>query len=366
MTNILKPGELVTDRYRIKGYVGAGGMQEVYRAVDEALNRIVALKVPKNDSATKRFQRSAAMSAKVTHPNVAKTFDYLTEKGRQYLVEEFIEGEDLKSRLSSYFFCLDPHLAAHLFHHLVKGLAAVHRVDVIHRDMKPSNIMVSLDADVSLVKITDFGIAKMMEAELEAAMKDVDSMFGSDTIVGALPYMAPEVIKNSKDLSVAADVWSVGAILFELLTGTRPFGDGLAAVAKIANVELPKKPSRFATHTEFNPLSNELWEIVKTCLTEKPSERPTAQQLVEKCGRLCYSRAPRRIGTIKNFRAYQGNWGFISCDGEVEDAFFHVSSFWGDKPEAGTRVSLARFEGVPQTRAFPVLPLRAEDEDISF
>jgi serine/threonine-protein kinase len=367
MTHILSSANLIGGRYKIQDYVGAGGMQEVYRALDESLNRIVALKVPKNDSATKRFQRSAAMSAKVTHPNVAKTFDYLNEKGRQYLVEEFIEGEDLKSRLALHFYCLDPHLAAHLFHHLIKGLAAVHRVDVIHRDMKPSNIMVSRDPDISLVKITDFGIAKMMEAELEEAMKDADSMLGSDTIVGALPYMAPEVIKNAKDATPFADVWSAGAILYELLTGERPFGDGLAAVAKIVKVELPKKPARLTTHAQFNPLANELWTIVTKCLISDPAGRPTAQQLVEECGGLCYSRAPRCIGRIRNYGAYQGNWGFISCDGEIDDAFFHGNSFWGDTPEAGTRVSLARFSGIPSPRAYPVLPLRPEDSNaISF
>src|SRR5690606_116545 len=216
--------------------------------------------------------------------------------------------------------------------------------------------------DLTTIKITDFGIAKMMEAELEHAMKDTDSMFGSDTIVGALPYMAPEVIRNAKDLSPAADIWSIGAVLFELLTGTRPFGEGLSAVSRIAKAELPSKPTRLFA-PDFNPLAGELWSIITKCFTPDPGLRPTAQQLVEACGRLCYSRAPRCVGRVRNYRAHQGDYGFISCDGNEDDAFFHGTTVWGDRPEAGARVAFSRFAGMPLARAFPVLPLRPDSGD---
>jgi serine/threonine protein kinase len=360
MTHILSENDLIGGRYKIEGYQDAGGMQEVYRAHDQALLRTVALKVPKNDSATKRFARSAAMSAKVTHPNVAKTLDYLAEGKRQFLIEEFVEGQDLRSRLGSHFFYLDPHLAAHVFHHLTKGLAAVHRVGVVHRDLKPSNIIVSTDPDVETVKITDFGIAKMAEAEMAEGLKDIESTMASATIVGALPYMAPEVIRNTADVTQSADVWSVGAVLFQLLTGDRPFGDGFPAVEKILKGELPSKPPMLVRNGQFNQLADELWSLICKCLNPNAADRPSADDLVQMCGTLCYSRAPRCIGTIYRYGGNPGSWGFVSCGGSEDDAFFHVDSFWGDKPEVGARVSLAKFPGTPSPRAHPVLLLRPD------
>lgn len=360
MTRILAANDLIGGRYKIEAYQDAGGMQEVYRAHDQALLRTVALKVPKNESATKRFARSAAMSAKVTHPNVAKTFDYLTEGKRQFLIEEFVEGQDLRSRLGSYFFYLDPHLAAHVFHHLAKGLAAVHRVGVVHRDLKPSNIIVSTDPDVETVKITDFGIAKMAEAEMAEGLKDIESTMASATIVGALPYMAPEVIRNTADVTQSADVWSVGAVLFQLLTGERPFGDGFPAVEKILKGELPSKPPILVRNGQFNQLADELWSLICKCLNANATDRPSADDLVQMCGTLCYSRAPRCVGTIYRYGGNPGSWGFVSCGGFEDDAFFHGDSFWGDKPEVGARVSLAKFPGTPNPRAHPVLLLRPE------
>lgn len=367
MTPILASDVIVAGRYRVLGYVGAGGMQQVYRALDTSLNRIIALKVPKNDSAKKRFQRSAAMSAKVTHPNVAKTFDYLDENKHQYLIEEFIQGEDLKSRLATHYFYLDPHLAAHVFHHLLKGVAAVHSVGVIHRDLKPSNIMVSCDPDIAMIKITDFGISKMMEEELEENMQDADSMFGSDTIVGALPYMAPEVISNKEEISLKADVWSVGAILYELLTGVRPFGDGLSAVANIVQGKLPAKPALLTNNGQFNPLSDDLWQLLTKCFTADPANRPNAKDLVTECGKLCYSIAPRCLGHIRDYKARAGTWGFINREDTGASAFFHRDSFYGEAPANGMRVSLAMFPGHPSPRAHPVLGIRpAEPADADF
>jgi len=363
-SSILRTADVIGGRYRIEAYVDAGGMQEVYRATDVSLQRVVALKVPKNESAKKRFQRSAAMSAKVTHPNVAKTFDYLEESGRQYLVEEFVDGQDLKLRLASHFAYLDPHLAAHVFHHFAKGLAAVHRVGVIHRDLKPSNVMVSTDPSIETVKITDFGVAKMAEAEVEEALEPgKDPTLGSPTVVGALPYMAPEVIKNVKgEINLCADVWSAGAILYQLLTGQRPFGEGLMAVERILKGDITPKPELLSQNPQFTHLVDGLWSIVIKCLVLKPEARPTAAELVELCGQLSYSSAERHLGVIANYKGGTGRWGFISYgEGDTAgQAFFHESSYWGKSPEVGTRVSFAKFPGSPASRAFPVLPLKPE------
>src|SRR3954447_10718009 len=166
---LAKAGEILLDRYRVEAYVAEGGMQEVYLAEDLHFGRSVALKIPKNASALKRFARSARVSARIVHPNVAKTLDYFEIDRGGYLIEEFIAGKDLGAVLRSEYEYLDPHLAAHFFHMIAKGVAASHHAGVVHRDLKPNNIMVGVGANFNLVKITDFGIAKMAEEEIAEA-----------------------------------------------------------------------------------------------------------------------------------------------------------------------------------------------------
>lgn len=332
-------------------------MQEVYVATDLHFSRKVALKAPKNPSAEKRFARSAQMSARVNHPNVAKTLDYLEEDGRGYLVEELVAGTNLSRRMESTFEILDPHLAAHVLHHLARGTASAHHAGVFHRDLKPSNIIVSEDAGLSLIKITDFGIAKMAEREISDAFKDENTLTGSSTAMGALPYMAPEMIERPKTAGLPADIWSVGAITYTTLAGTQPYGTGLSAVLKIAEAKPPLKPKPLRELLGFGPLSDDVWEIILACLKKDPTERPDADALVSMCSNLCYSQAKRETGTIENFRAGTGNWGFIRSD-TGESVFFHAESFYGEGPRSGTRVNFAPFPAAPRPRAHPVLPIK--------
>ena len=130
-----KPGDLIGDRYEIRADVGEGGMQFVYAAYDRLIGRMVALKTPKNKSATKRFKRSAIVAAKVNHPNIAKTLDYVRAGEDRYLIEELIEGQDLQDALLRRSGCLDPFSAAKVFHYLVRGVAAAHHAGVVHRDL---------------------------------------------------------------------------------------------------------------------------------------------------------------------------------------------------------------------------------------
>ncbi|WP_257228289.1 serine/threonine-protein kinase [Pseudomonas sp. NIBRBAC000502773] len=168
---MLQPGVLIGNRYEIERYLAEGGMQYVFIARDTYTDRKVALKTPKNKSAEKRFQRSAIVSAKVNHPNVAKTLDYLVFEERQFLVEELIYGLDMRAALLNDSAFIDPYLAAKVFHHLAKGVAAAHHVGVVHRDLKPTNIMVVGDYSFSEIKVTDFGIAKMAAEEMVAAVE---------------------------------------------------------------------------------------------------------------------------------------------------------------------------------------------------
>lgn len=348
-------GDLVGNRYVIEDFVGEGGMQFVYLANDLTLNRNVALKTPKNLSAQKRFKRSAVVSAKVNHPNVAKTLDYLEFEKKPYLIEELVVGGDLSKSILSYVDYVDPFLVARLFHYLSKGLAASHHAGVIHRDLKPTNIMIIGDFQLSGVKITDFGIAKMAEEELvEAAEGGADSISASATAVGALPYMSPEAIDSPREVGLKTDVWSLGAMMYELLTGTKPFGTGLKAVRRILTADYEEFPSFVTENPQFRYLSNKLIDLIQKCLNLDPNKRPTADELVLECGLLCYPVSKRYFGVLRI--PNNSSWGFIKQDGS--DVFYHVDCIYGVKPTAGDNVMFSKYDGGGADRALPVVRMK--------
>lgn len=348
-------GDTVGSRYVVIGFIGQGGMQYVYKAHDTLMGRVVALKTPKNNSATKRFKRSAIVAAKVNHHNVAKTLDYLREGDNRYLVEEFVEGEDLQQALLERAAFVDPYLAAKIFHNIAKGLAAAHHANVIHRDLKPTNIMVVGGYNLEAIKITDFGIAKMADEELaDAALGGDSTMTASQTAVGALPYMAPEAIERPREVSHSADIWSVGAMMYQLITGQLPFGNGLKAVLRILQQDPLPVPAFVSSNPQFSPLSGELLKISLACLNKDPEQRPSADSLVLMCGALCYSQGPRVEGTINDFR--HNAWGFIKP--AKETVFFHRSSVYGPgKIETGAKVLFSPHLGNGAHRAHPVMIL---------
>lgn len=346
-------GDAICGRYEIRSDVGEGGMQFVYAAYDRLIGRMVALKTPKNRSAMKRFKRSAIVAAKVNHPNVAKTLDYVRDGENRYLIEELIEGQDLQEALLNRARCLDPLSAAKVFHYLAKGVAAAHHAGVVHRDLKPTNVMVVGGYSLTEIKVTDFGIAKMAdEVLIEAAEGGASTMTTSQTAVGALPYMAPEAIETPREVGPPADIWSVGAMMFHLLTGVQPFGVGLAAVKKIIDAAPPPAPSFLTSNPQFAPLAGELMGIAMECLRKDPATRPTADDIVTRCGRLCYSTDVRNEGVIK--RIDHGAYGFISVPGP--DVFFHTSSVYGPRPaQVGECVIFASYDGGGARRAHPVV-----------
>lgn len=354
MTGIHQTGDVIGERYDVLSYIGEGGMQEVYLAADRLLSRSVALKAPKNSSATKRFQRSAVVSARVNHANVAKTLDYVETSERSYLIEELIQGEDLSAILKSRVRCLDPHMAARTLHHLAKGLAASHHAGVVHRDLKPSNVMVVGGANFHTLKITDFGIAKMAAEELADAVEGGESTItASQTAIGAIPYMAPEAIEDIRNVGQAADIWSLGAMMYELISGSKPFGTGYKAILAISKAEPLTLPAAIQEHVQFKALGEQLFALIQRCVSADPSTRPTADEIVHECEQLCYQNTDREFGTIRRFD--NPAWGFISAD-KGKDVFFHAQSvFPSQKLKVGDRVWFARHQGGGSDRAFPVL-----------
>ena len=360
MTGPLAADDVVGGRYRVLSYHAQGGMQYVYRAQDVVAGREVALKTPKNHSASKRFRRSATVAARVNHPNVAKTLDYLVDAERRFLVEEFVEGDDLASALLGRLDFLDPYLSARIFHHAAKGVAAAHHAGVIHRDLKPTNIMVSGGYNLSSLKVTDFGVAKLAGDLLEeAAAGGGETMLLSQTAVGALPYMAPEAIDPSREVTQKSDVWSLGAMMYHIATGIAPFGTGLMAVQAIMSNEPLPVPDFIRTNAQFAPLATQVIELASLCLNKDPARRPTCDELVQRCGEICSSSATREVGVVRRVESHR-QWGFIRA--ASGDVFYHASCVFGPtQPEIGDEVMFTRHEvgGSAAPRAYPVIRLRS-------
>lgn len=372
----ISPGQILLGRYRVDSYHAEGSMQTVYKGFDLTLNRDVVIKVPKGTVRDRRFRRGAEMGARINHPNAAATFDYFEDESLHltFMVEEFILGRDLGKRLNSDFFFMDPYLAAHVLHHVAKGLNEAHKAGICHRDLKPSNIMVSDDYALLDLKLTDFGIAKLAESEIDAEMRLFDeneeTLTTSSTLLGAVPYLAPECWSSWKDAGQEMDVWALGCIAYQLLAGTPPFGTGRSAISNVnkaelrGHVELAPLP-----HLERKPhvaaLQSNLLEIINNCLKIKPEDRPNASELLEACGDLLYSSQPRKRGVIETYPLMYGNVrsqaGIIRAS-DGERLFFHKSDFFGaPAPAVGQPVSFSWCTGDPNDRASPVLLMRPLD-----
>jgi tetratricopeptide (TPR) repeat protein len=256
----------VLGHYRIVEQIGAGGMGVVFRARDEQLDRDVALKIlPKlallSEPARRQFRREALSLAKITDPCVAMAFDFGHDNGIDYLVTEYVPGLTLEAKLAVR--PLPESDVLQLGKQLASGLEAAHREGVIHRDLKPSNVKVTPEGRL---KILDFGLAYLLKTDTEAAVTAPLTDTYSDA--GTLPYMAPEQIKGQKP-DARADVWSAGAVLYEMCTGKRPFGDlvGTQLIAAIIE-QTPVSPR------DVNPkLSEGLERVILRALQKDPKER---------------------------------------------------------------------------------------------
>ncbi|VVN66328.1 serine/threonine-protein kinase [Pseudomonas fluorescens] len=357
---MISPGNIIAGRYEVLRHVGRGGMQEVYCARDLLLEIDVALKTPQPGQVARRFKNSAIIAAKVNHHNVAKTFDYVEDGECVYLIEEFVDGETLEEKLVR-FGCLDPHLGAHVLHHLAKGIQASHRVGVIHRDLKPSNVMVSRGVNLQNLKITDFGIATLTAEVFDEAHNRGDlTNSTSGTIKGALPFMAPEMMfKKPGELSGSpADIWSLGAMMFRLLTGEYPFGLYLEAAVNVKTQNRKEWPLFMTNKAQFRPLSLELQKIINSCLNYDPVARPTAESLALSCRELCYLAVDREEGTVDKLIQH-GYSGFASTVNKT--VFFSMESAYGPtRPNEAdnNHICFSSFPGAPNERAHPVLVIK--------
>lgn len=355
----MKNGQFIGQRYKTEELVGKGGMQSVHKALDVRLNRHVALKTPLSTSAAKRFESSAQLSARIRHPNIASALDYLVEDEVAYFAEELINGINLQQCFDSHFHRLCPDTTAKILHNLAKGLAASHDAGVIHRDLKPSNIMVSGDLSFTMVKITDFGIARLAELQIKAdLLNHNENSATSSTLIGAIPFMAPEAISKSSSPSVPGkpiDVWALGAIAYYLLTGIHPFGPDITAVVGILSGKPPAPPAKEIMKGATHEIASQLWATIKACLAANAADRPTANQLAEWCASMRYLDKPR-VTSIITGKA--GVPVYFSSTETGESLALPQAEFVYGTPSLQTRVSCFRFPGNPHPRGVGIIELK--------
>ncbi len=273
----LRTGELLAGRYRLKNLLGSGGMGNVYAAECLVLGRDVAVKIlraqhAREPRAVARFLREARAAAKVKHANVVQIIDAgMDDEGLPYIAQELLSGEDLGEHLERRGGRLSIDESLAMIRPLVEAMAVAHALGVVHRDLKPENVFLTRDDDGTIVpKLVDFGISKIID-EI-----DPEDRTQTGVIVGTPHYMAPEQIVGSREIDGRVDVWALGVMLFELMSGELPFGshsDGRIFV-RIALGE--------ATPIEslVPGVPKDLVRILQRCLRRNIGERyPSAAEL---------------------------------------------------------------------------------------
>lgn len=353
---MIAAGTKVGPRYTIISYLASGGMQDVYKARDELTGEEVALKTPQLGQVKKRFQQSATFSGRINNYNVAKTFDYFELDDAAYLIEEFVDGTTLEDATLEIVPQIDPHLAAYLMLRISKGLAASHAAGVAHRDLKPSNILVT--PDFSSVKITDFGIATLADALFEEILaKDGNlTRSTSGTVKGALPFMAPEMLfrKAGDKVGQEADIWSLGAMMFRLLTGEFPFGEGMMVPVNVEKKKPLDWPNFMTSNAQFSTLSQSLMKLVERCTSHNKADRPDANTVVKACEDFCFNFTPRVLGVVEELKP---TFGFARCEDQSR-IFFHFDSVYGQRPQLNEKVIFSHYPGIPWPRAHPLIRCR--------
>jgi hypothetical protein len=255
------PGQIILERYRVVALSGRGGMGEVYRAEDLTLSQVVAIKflpeaLSQDATALARFHSEVRTARQVSHPNVCRVFDIGEAEGALFLTMEYVDGEDLASvvrRIGR----LSPERATEIARQICAGLAAAHERGVIHRDLKPANVM--LDG-AGKIRITDFGLAS-----IAASIK------GAEARAGTPAYMSPEQLAG-REVTPKSDIYSLGLILYEILTGKRAFeATTLPELMKIREQGTITNPSTLVR--DLDPL---IERVILRCLEIDPEKRPVS------------------------------------------------------------------------------------------
>jgi serine/threonine protein kinase len=287
----LAPGAVLAGRLRIVSFVAAGGMGEVYKAEDLLLGRMVALKfLPKdlaeNRESLDRFLREAKAASALNHPNICTVYDFGDDAGRVFIAMAYLEGETLSARIQRA--PLSTIEALMVAKAVAGALGTAHRKGVVHRDLKPGNIMLTESGAMLL----DFGLAKYERA----AVSDADvptALTNAAQVVGTLPYMSPEQLRG-QEVDARSDIFAFGAVLYEMFTRKRAFqrrsnGETLVAVEREEPIPL---------HELIKNVPSGLEPIIRRCLRKRPEERYSSMADVEQELGACYELASEPVSGI--------------------------------------------------------------------
>lgn len=257
---MIAKGQLINDRYEIEKLIGEGGMANVYLARDTILDRKVAVKVLRGDLAgdekfVRRFQREALSASSLSHPNIVEIYDVGEDEGNFYIVMEFIEGKTLKQLIKKRGVLSLPE-TMDIMLQLLDALASAHDSYIIHRDIKPQNIMIK---ESGLVKITDFGIAMALNSA---------QLTQTNSVMGSVHYLPPEQA-SGKGSTIRSDIYSLGILMFEMLTGKVPFRGDSAVEIALKHMKEPLPSVR-----EINPVVPQSVEnIILKAAAKNPKNR---------------------------------------------------------------------------------------------
>ena len=289
----LTRGILFAERYEIIEALGKGGMGEVYRAEDKKTGEELALKLIKPEISAdaktiERFSNELKLAHKISHRNVCRMFHLSEEKGTSYITMEYVPGEDLKSFLKRSR-RLDIGTAISIGKQVCEGMAEAHGLGVVHRDLKPSNIMIDKDGNA---RIMDFGIARSLKTK---------RITGAGVMIGTPEYMSPEQVE-AKEVDQRSDIYSLGVILYEMVTGRIPFqGETSLSIAMKQKSEMPKDPKEFNAQ-----IPEDLSQAIMRCLEkDKENRYQSAEELLSeltdiekgvlKTERMVPKKAPREV-----------------------------------------------------------------------
>ena len=278
--SVLAVGDIVAGRYRVEKELGRGGMGAVYKASHIVTARVVALKTLlskflEDPQVVGRFVREAKAASAVQHPNAIEIIDVFVDGSVPYLVMEYLPGKSLAARLGEEA-KLSVEETAKIMVPVLGALGMAHSKKIVHRDLKPDNIFLCVDASTGLTtpKVLDFGIAKVLRDELTGGESARLTQTGA--LLGTPLYMSPEQISGRGKLDHRSDIWSIGVVLYELLTGELPFeGENFGHVFAGILQDDPVDP---IAHNPAIPSS--LNAIILRCLQKRASERP------ESCGEI--------------------------------------------------------------------------------